>query len=126
MAYHYKIEPERQLVVVHMSGAATRDEITASRVAVASDPHFKPGFSVLIDLRDLTSTDALTTADIQQLASSTIDVVTRRAFVVPDPATHGLIRMYDGLRSNMPQHEQVRLFKDVADAEAWLGLSSSQ
>ena len=65
---------------------------------------------------------ALSIADIQQLASSTIDPVSRRAFVVHDPATYGLIRMYDGMRSLMPQHEQVRLFKNVADAQAWLGL----
>jgi hypothetical protein len=74
------------------------------------------GFSVLIDLQDLTSSDALTTADIQQLASSTIDRVARRAFVVSDPATYGLIRMSDSMRSSMSQHEQVRLFKNLADA----------
>jgi len=122
MAYDYEIEPERQLVIVHMWGAVTREEINASRAAVAGDPLFKPGFSVLVDLQDLTSSDALSIADIQQLASSTIDPVSRRAFVVHDPATYGLIRMYDGMRSLMPQHEQVRLLKNVADAQAWLGL----
>jgi hypothetical protein len=123
MAYHYEIEPERQLVIVHMGGAVTREEIAASRAAVAGDPLFKPGFSELVDLRDLTSSDALTIADLQQLASSAIDPVKRRAFVVHDPATYGLIRIYDGMRSLMPQHEQVRLFKNMTDAEAWLGLS---
>jgi len=106
-----------------MRGAVTREEISASRAAVAGDPLFKPGFSELIDLRNLTSSDALTIADIQQLASSTIDPVKRRAFVVTDPVTYGLIRMYDGMRSLMPQHEQIRLFKNVTDAEAWLGMS---
>lgn len=126
MAFHYEIKPDQQLVVVHMSGAATREEISASRAAVAADPLFKTGFSALIDLRELTSTEALTTADIQQLAASTIDHMKRRAFVVRDPAAYGLIRMYDSMRMPTTRDEEIRLFDNMADAEAWLGLPPRQ
>ena len=125
MPYTYTIESEQRLIRVRMWGSVTPAEIEAVRQSVAADPRFKTDLSELVDLRELTLSTAITTTDIERIASSNIDRVARRAFVAPDPATYGLIRMYDTLRTLDHAEEQNGIFRNMEDAEAWLGLAPS-
>ncbi len=123
MPYEYTIDSEQLLVRIRMWGVVTRAEITAVRHAVASDPIFNTSLSELIDVQEAVTT-VITARDVQELASSNVDPVARRAFVAPDPATFGLARMFHTLHSVKHGREQVSVFRTMADAEAWLGVTS--
>jgi hypothetical protein len=105
-----------------MWGVVTRSEIMTVRYAVANDPLFKTALSQLIDVQEA-STSAITTQDVQALAFSNVDPVARRAFVARNPDAFGLARMFHALHSLKHSHEQVNVFRTMAEAEAWLGLT---
>jgi hypothetical protein len=108
-----------------MWGSLTRAEVMAVVQELIADSRFTPGLSELIDLEDATST-AITANDLRQLAASSLDPVARRAFVTTDALTFGLARMFEAHRKASQAPERIAVFKNLRDAEAWLGLNEEQ
>jgi hypothetical protein len=121
MPNEYTIDAEQHLVRVRMWGALTQAEILTVVGRLIADPRCLPGFLQLIDLREA-STAAVTGDHLRQIASSDLDPASRRAFVVADPGTYGLARLFAARREMNRAPEQIAVFTNIAEAEAWLGL----
>lgn len=122
MPCDYVIDLERRLVRTTISGVVTGAELRALRDRLAADPSFSPDLSGLIDL-SAARPDALTTADIQNLArTAKFGPSARRAFVSSDPAMFGLARMFEVYREMRDGPDRTATFRTVAEAEEWLGL----
>jgi hypothetical protein len=120
MSCTFVIDPERHRVDIRMWGDLTRDEVLSLTAQISADPRLGPAFSELVDLRDVTSSAAITADDLRALASSPLDPVARRAVVAPDTSTSGLARMFQAHRAITRAHEQIAVFRTLEEAEAWL------
>jgi len=101
-------------------GVVTYAEALANRGKFMSDPGFRLDFHQLYDGREVTKL-ALTASEVGQLAIETVfGATSRRAFVTPTQETYGLMRLYQIYRAVNAGKEQIRLFRTMDEAEAWL------
>ncbi|HEY4380501.1 MAG TPA: hypothetical protein VGN01_09160 [Acidobacteriaceae bacterium] len=114
------IDLERQRVLGRAWGLVTYDEILAARRQFTTDPNFEPHFSQIYDGRELTRL-ALTASQIGVLAKEDLfDSRSRRAFVAPTREAYEMMRLFQTYRQLNAGKEQIRLFRTLEDAEAWL------
>jgi hypothetical protein len=121
--HDYSIDRDRGLLRLTLMGDVTRDGIACIREYLSHDPAFDPNAMELIDMRSATA-HALSSDDIRTMAQT--DVRTdraRRAFVAPDRATYGVLRMYVALLELGGDAGEACVFDDIAQAERWLGVS---
>jgi hypothetical protein len=72
----------------------------------------------------VTSVEAVTTNGVKAVARRHLfGPGARRAIVAPDLAVFGLARMFESHRDAGGDEEQIRVFKSLEDAWAWLGMS---
>lgn len=117
-----KIDVVRRLVLTRLWGVVTAADLTDGRRHMIAHPSFQPDFSQLVDLRDLISIEA-TSAEIQQLAAGApFTPESKRAFVAKSDLAFGMARMYESYRESTHPGDQIRIFRNMADAELWLGL----
>jgi hypothetical protein len=124
MSFEYSVDVEERLVLVRMSGALTREEMFACTASLRNDPRVTSEFSELVDLRALTSVEAVRVEDVRTLASGPLSSATRRAIVAPDNAAFGLSRMFESLRGLKGAPDHTVVFRTMGEAEVWLGLSA--
>ena len=125
MPFTYSVDLEQRLVLVRMSGALTRDEMFACTNSLRNDPRVTSEFSELVDLRGLTSVEAVRAEDVRAMASGSLSPAARRAIVAPDNAAFGLSRMFESLRGAKGAPDQTVVFRTMQEADVWLGLSST-
>jgi hypothetical protein len=98
----------------------TYADVTANRKKFVSDPRFRPDFCQLYGGRQITKL-ALAASEIGQLAMDPVfGPGMRRAFVSPTSETYGLMRLYQIYRAVNAGKEQIKLFRKLEEAEAWL------
>jgi hypothetical protein len=116
----YTIDCERQLVRSRIWGPATEAEVLEHNQRLKTDPLFDPKFRQFADMSEVT--EILVSAGvIQETAHDAFFAPgVRRAFVAKDDACYGLARMYALYAESLGQ--LVHVFRDVTEAEAWLGL----
>ena len=101
-------------------GVVTYDEAMENRKKFMSLPGFEPHFWQLYDGREVTRL-AMTASEIGQLAMDTVFAAsTRRAFVTPSREADELMRLFKMYRSVNAGKEQIKLFRTLEEAEAWL------
>lgn len=119
MPVSHQIDRAKRRVAVIGTGRLTGEELITGRAELAADPGFEPSFAQLIDLTGVTEV-GITTDDIFFLASGHIFAAgSRRALVAPRPVLFGLSRMFQSLSPGNVA-EGIRVFTDLAAAEAWL------
>ena len=120
MPISYHIDPRQQLVVSHLSGVVTNDEVQVHNSTLPTDPRFDPSYRQLIDLTGITeirvTTETVTTAAQNQYFTPG----TRRAFVATSEAAFGMARMF-ALRAEAGG-QTIEVFRDREKAEKWLGI----
>jgi hypothetical protein len=122
MPCDYEIDTDLRLVRTRGWGVLTCADLTANRLQMSQDPAFRSDFSQLADLREVTVID-LSAGDIRELASDSPFVPeARRALVVATDVAFGLARMYGTYRETISSEDQIRIFRNIRDAEQWLGL----
>jgi peptide-methionine (S)-S-oxide reductase len=111
------------------SGHVTTDDIIEAREALAADPGRVPGVRMVMDFEQVTEFD-VTPAQIRRLAALWADDPSRPAdeswrlgLVASTPVQYGLFRMFEQLRTAVP--DQVRVFEDRAGALAWAGIDET-
>lgn len=116
-----ELDLERRWVRARAWGVVTLADAMANRKKFMSDPEFRPDFCQLYDGREVTRL-VLTASEVGHLAIDTVfGPGTRRAFVTPTHETYGLMRLYQIYRAVNAGKEQIRLFRTLEEAEAWLG-----
>ena|SRR3954470_8142071 len=120
MGMSYKIDQERRLVITRGWGELTTRELVEVMSQILLDPRFDPSYRSLGDLRDVTSIAVDTMATAQTAASPLFADGARRAIVATSDVAYGMARMFAAY-SERAGHE-VCVFREMAPAEAWLGL----
>ena len=115
-----ELDLERRWVKITASGVLTYDEMVATRQKFTSDPNFKPDFYQIYDVRAVIRT-TLTASQVGELAKPRIfSSSSRRAVVAPGGETYGVARMFQIYRGLNHGEEEIKVFRSIEDAEAWL------
>jgi hypothetical protein len=120
MPMTYRVDGERHLVLVALTGIVTLEEIAAVLEGNRGLP-LDDRWRELVDVSEMTELAASGT-HLQQLAQvATAPRFGRVAIIAPNPLTFGLARMY-ALSAGA---ENVQVFHELADAETWLQATAS-
>ena len=126
MPCEYEIDLERRLVRCYAWGVLTHSEATALRERFSSDPAFNPHLFQMYDFREVTAL-SMTADQIRELAShSPFAPGARRAAIAPQHAVYGAARMFATEHEASVGESDIRIFRSLKEAEAWLGLESRQ
>ena len=119
MAPKYTISEEDRVVCLYYEGPATFEEWKESMDQIIHDKRFQPNFGFLIDQRAVPPP----TVDFVQRVVGYLHFHAREfggdyrsATVVADQASFGMARMIQGMSGS----ENIRVFRDVREAENWL------
>jgi hypothetical protein len=117
--FDYKVIPQKRLVFVKYGKRVTQREIARYASALRGDPSFDPGFSELVDAREMEELD-LPANQMMEVADK-IDPFSfdaKRAFVVRNSVHAHEVRMYQILRLSK---ESISIFYSLEEAERWIG-----
>jgi len=122
VAISYRWNEALQLITIEASGVLTGAEVVEMREEMNADPRLGFGLRELVDVRNVTEL-RVTSADIDLFLSMDEEYgerVTSRtvAILATADSTFGMARMYE-LRSG--RDDRVSVFRDEAEARAWLG-----
>ena len=124
MPADYEIDVERQLVHSRAWGHVTDTDLLEHQRRLALDPRFHSDFSQLWDLLGVTNYDAVTADGLKQGAKLHLyGPRSRRAIVATDLGSFGMARMFEAYRDIAGGKEQIRVFRRLEEAWAWLGIS---
>lgn len=124
MPISYRIDPARRLVLTRAWGVLTDADILDHKEQLAKDPDFDATMPQLSDVRSVERLD-VTTDGVKAMVAHDTDNADRvaghrMALVVSSDEVFGMPRMY-GLRRGAAGKD-VGVFREVAEAEAWLGI----
>jgi hypothetical protein len=124
MPADYLIDAERQLVYSRGWGDLTDADLLDHQRRLALDPRFHPDLSQLLDFLGVTSSKGVTANAVKEGARRHLfGPHSRRALVASDPSTFGMARMFETYREISGSEEQIKVFRSLEDAWAWLGIS---
>jgi len=116
--------------ITRFSGHVTTNDIIEAREALAADPDRVPEVRMVMDFEQATEFD-VTPAQIRRLAAlwsedpaRPPDGMWRLGLVASSPVQFGLFRMFEQLRTSVP--DQVRVFEDRTEALAWAGIDEAE
>lgn len=114
MPCRFRIDPVAGLITEYWYGVITAREIAECHDVQTRHPHYCPTHRGLSDL-----TEALPVLSFEQLkgVASGQSYTGAWAFIAPDDATFGTLRMYEVANDG---RRPVRVFRTRAEAEAWL------
>jgi hypothetical protein len=113
----YRVDAERKMVVLTLTGVVTGAELDGVRAQIREDPTFDPSFSVLVDASELNPA-ALTGATVRERAANVPALPMRIALVAPADAVFGMGRMYQMMTEG--SGNVIEVFRGTEEAVAWL------
>ena len=116
----YQIDVARRLVLSRVWGVFTAEDLKNHYTTLAADPAFDPTYSQLVDLRDVERVDMDTPVIRRHALERLFHPNAQRALVVSSPHHYELARIYAEFAEYASQN--VHVFRDMHDAEEWLGL----
>jgi hypothetical protein len=124
MAISYRIDPQLGLVHTTATGVLKDEELLAHKRRLAEDPEFKPEMKELSDVRAVERLE-VTTEGVRRLVATDQEQAPqlsdyKLALVVSTDIVFGMARMYQTLTEESV--ENVRVFRELDEARAWLGL----
>lgn len=116
--------PEHRLVVRQMVGAVTVEQAIDTAHAALDHPDYRPGFVTLQDNRlahvQFSGPELRRVAAALQLRRKDLGEVGRMALLLDSPLAWGITRMAGVIFERLVG--EIRPFRDLAEAKAWLGL----
>ncbi len=120
MPVSYRIDRSLGLIFTTPQGVFTGQDMLTHVQRLSEDPDFDPSYNQLVDLRAITDF-AISAAELRMITVYRLyNEKSRRAIVADEDITFGMARMYEVFREDAP--EEIKLFRDMADARRWLGL----
>ena len=116
----YEIDVARRLVLTRAWGVFTEQDLLGHFTSLGADPDFRSTFSQLADLRDVERAEVRREFIRRYALENLFDRRAQRAIVVSSAEHYELARIYADFAQYAPQN--VRVFRDMHDAEEWLGL----
>jgi hypothetical protein len=127
MAFEYRIDADRRVVVARPQTAPSLEDWIDVLDRLGADPHMLPEFGIVSDRRHVTSAPDLTyvRGSIQALADRRAFSETRRiAIVTSHLASFGMARMAEVYAEARGLH--FRVFMDLDEAIAWAGTTEAE
>ena len=120
MSYRWTIDPRRGRATVVGTGAPTIIETEAAVLQLARDPGFRPGYGVLLDVRDMSYIPSWADAQAYQrlFAGLRKTYTGGLAVVVSGTAPYGVARMMSVMFGFIGV--QLGAFTELGEATAWL------
>jgi hypothetical protein len=123
MAWSYKIDKERRLVITTAWNTLTGDQVLEHQRQLRSDPSFNPEFFQFLDFTRATRIDIDLPTVIELADIDLFSGKSRRAFFAgPNLLAYGMCRMFIAFRKASGE-EQTRAFTDRDAALQWLGVA---
>jgi hypothetical protein len=122
MPASYRIDVARRLVLTRAWGVCTAQDLFDHYTALGADPAFDPSFVQLVDLREVERADMEPSVIRRHALEHLFGSGTQRALVTASNVAYELARMYGTFAAYVPQN--VRVFRDMRDAQQWLGLEA--
>jgi hypothetical protein len=120
MPIEYRIEVPLRTLFTTVFGVFTDADARGLVEGLRNEPDFGSDFDQLFDARGVTSVE-LSGRCVREIAAVRMfGEGSRRAFVVGTDVAFGMARMFEMLRDDAL--DQIRVFKNIEDARAWLGL----
>ena len=109
-----------------LSGSVNDKELLDAYARSLEAPDFDPSLNGLVDARGVRQMD-VTPAGLRRLADliQTVDrlqLPTKVAIVAESDVAFGMARMYQSIRASGGAPSEHRVFREMAEARAWLGL----
>ena len=124
MPLQYRIDLSIRTVFTRPFGVFTDTDARKHVEDLRNHPDFESDFNQLFDARDVTSFE-LSGACVREIATERVfREGAMRAFVVGTDVAFGMARMFEMLRDEAP--DQIRVFQNINDARAWLGLPAEE
>ena len=129
MPYSYSIDEQHRVVRVRVTGHDTLLVNKARIQESTSDPYWKPGYNVLVDLRETYKLD-FSVPDIEELAAlhellGTTIGDGKLAVVASSDVVYGVSRMWE-IVTESHTFMTTNVFRDLEEAEDWLGIPHSE
>jgi hypothetical protein len=126
MPIQIRTDPTVRLRHTIMGGTVDDDELVDAYSAVLADPNFDPTLNDLVDARAVRRVD-VTPVGVRRLAElvqqiDRLSLPTKIAVVTGDDIAYNAARMYEAIRAGQNAPAEHRVFRDIAEARAWLGL----
>jgi len=120
MSLSYTIDREQQVVRTRGWGSISASEVRDWISHLLADPLFDPCYRELSDLRSVTEVTVGSMELAEAAATPLFDACALRAVVATSDCVFGMARMFASFAERMGH--QVRVFRCMDLAEAWLGL----
>jgi hypothetical protein len=121
MPASHEIDVDRRLVISRAWGVLSTADVTEHYQAIAADPAFDSSFSQLADLSEVEHVDMSAPSVRREALETVFSSRSLRAFVARTDHQAIVARLY-GLYGQYVR-QNVRVFRELRDAERWLGLS---
>lgn len=122
----FEVDTAQRLRKAIFKGEITEAALFHSYTQLLSQPDYDPTLNDLVDLREVERLE-VSSRGIRQLvelfAQPESQSANKLAIVAPESHIFGMARMYEILSSDTS--EQIQVFRDLRDAENWLGIVSS-
>lgn len=126
MPIEHEFDAERRILCVRMFGAVSDEDVLRYAEEITRNAVEDPVHDELIDVREvdspIASTETLRRVAAMFSGSERQPESVKIAFVATSDAAYGIARMYQAFRSNSAA--AMKVFRDVDEARAWLGLAS--
>ena len=122
MPASYRIDVARRLVLSRAWGVFTAQDLYDHFSSLSADPVFDPSFSQLVDLRDVERVDMEPSVIRRHALERLFGEGAQRALVTSSDVAYELARMYGTFAAYVSQN--VHVFRDMHDAEQWLGMEA--
>jgi len=123
MPADFYIDTQYGIVYSKATGVLDRAAVLDHMDRLSQHPEFRPEFNQLLDFRETTKVE-LTAEQVQVLAMRKIfSERSKRAFVVSSDLQYGLSRVFEAYR-NLAGEKGISIFREMAGALSWLGLSA--
>jgi hypothetical protein len=120
MGLSYTIDVGRRLVLTRGWGVISTGDLQEITRRILGDPRFESDFRALANLSEVTEITVDSPAMAEAAALPRFNADARRAMVATSPAVHTVASRFAGYAARNGQ--QVRVFRDLSLAEAWLKL----
>ncbi len=120
MTIKIEIDKSRKLVITRAEGLLTLEELETRQKTLLDEPEFDPSFDHLLDLSGVTSSEEITTSQLEGISRVRIfSTLSRRAIVAPGDLLFAFSRMYEVFSGSTEENYSV--FRNTEEAMEWLG-----
>ncbi len=124
MPESFEIDPRVGLVTSRVWGVVTDEEVRQHYLRLLADPRFDPSFRQLADVTGVTAVAASVTTVAVIARTTLFREGVRRAVVASSDLQYGMARLFAAYSEEGRQN--VRVFRDLAAARAWLALGETE